>query len=587
MDRATCDLCGSAFGFFRNRRKQCRICAKSICSECSIDVFWEEWKNYIRICVSCQIQIDLADDLESQSTFSDSDSKQIETFLESPEVLNDSQILYRTVSMCLLCKLQNQRSHSFYPAAVKSNAQDEIYLELTCSVHGLISTNIAGNGDFYKKSFFYGADISPSFIRDDEIADIEDLGVQNDERNQPLVLEIDVYPSNLDRLLTQSEVVSIIETFQGAEGVDHFIKLVGLRIPHREAMFYFNELCLSVESSIPSGWSILLELPCDRLADLAVLTGDRCALVKGRVYPFASYTLKDDETELEIFRSNILILSEILLSSFTAMQMILEIKVSFPFPDLSCSLRALLNTEGCLRLLLLSPYRQSRVVYEHYRKQIKSGSLSHDDENGESKAELNGGSTNVMKIFEIVNESSSGLITEFDWIPISFLAVIEPFLIHLGYGSYQFRSFPSCGSFSCLLPVPGEMDQFVSLSRIFDMEELYAKLYPLVFKQDGERRRLGFLKMRKILKMLRKSKNNFESDSVESLTFESIWDIFTGLIRGQKTFEVAESLIQSLRLVVIHNNMDFGCVDLRRRRQCSIVKYNSSSEWVAKCSGCI
>ena len=156
---------------------------------------------------------------------------------------------------------------------------------------------------------------------------------------------------------------------------------------------------------------------------------------------------------------------------------------------------------------------------------------------------------------------------------------MEPFLRHLGYGSYHLRPSPLC-AFGTLLLNTKRLHS-VPLPRIFDVGRFYRNMLPLLPQFEKEDS-IGFIlahRLKWIIKKCPVLPNPFLSSFPDVLSYLS----------DKSKIPTGKKVVNQMQFILIHNNMDFACIDLLRRSQCSVMVPLSpgDSKLVSQCSGCI
>jgi len=348
----------------------------------------------------------------------------------------------------------------------------------------------------------------------------------------------------------------------------------------------------------------LLEASVERMYHIAAYH-DSC-LKKRQVYPFIKYFLvKGNESDF-LSEMNMLLES---LKRFKGLQVVVSIGIEPPFPNLSEVFVLFKRETKMIRSIIISLERSSKKLLKSFvlspssnytsiqkpsdfdslrlatvnptpppRKMRSGKEKGKEKEEGDRRKE--GGGTGVLEevlpersldIFSVVTslcEGSGGSVSEEDFLPGSVLRVAEPLLEMLGAGSYALDPDDFCGVVVPLLNTPDS--SFVPFTRHFDCLRFFQKIEPLL--PDLHPDNLGLLMALKL-----------KSIANECGMPDTVLSYLTERKNGKK----AQRVFETSQLLVVHNNMDIGAVDMERRCRCVVRALGPGDQEVASCTGCI
>ena len=156
--------------------------------------------------------------------------------------------------------------------------------------------------------------------------------------------------------------------------------------------------------------------------------------------------------------------------------------------------------------------------------------------------------------------------------------VLEPFIKHLGYGSYFLRPSPLC-AFATVLCNTRRLHS-VPVPRFFDVPRFFRNVLPLMGKLEQEQS-IGLLLGARLKWILKKC-------PIKSPFLPKFPDILAHLSDASKQAST-RAVVNGLQFILVHNSMDFACIDLLRRHQCAIMTPKSLDDptLVSQCTGCI
>jgi len=162
-----------------------------------------------------------------------------------------------------------------------------------------------------------------------------------------------------------------------------------------------------------------------------------------------------------------------------------------------------------------------------------------------------------------------------DLSPASAALCLEPLLYMFGYGRFSLRVSPYC-AFVAVLATAGSLHS-EPLAKYFDLEKFYREVTPLLPQMRANNYRIGVSVGTKLKRLLKKClRGNAPVAEVYSYFID------------EKKREAVEEFARNLQCVVVHNNMDLGCVDSVRRCQCASVRTGGKRGGLAaSCTSCI
>jgi hypothetical protein len=128
----------------------------------------------------------------------------------------------------------------------------------------------------------------------------------------------------------------------------------------------------------------------------------------------------------------------------------------------------------------------------------------------------------------------------------------------------------------------------VPLTRLFDLEQLYAQLVPLAQKlkyadsKGGAKPSIGLAVAKQVQKALRACAYNVETPDVVSY-------VASGALLDNAKSAAIHKFVRNLQLVIIHNKMDFAAIDMHRRCRCANLTTSplDPTQQIATCTGCV
>lgn len=159
--------------------------------------------------------------------------------------------------------------------------------------------------------------------------------------------------------------------------------------------------------------------------------------------------------------------------------------------------------------------------------------------------------------------------------PASAALCLEPLLYMFGYGRFCLRVAPYCAFVSVLFTAGPLQSQ--PLSRYFDLELFYREVTPLLPQLRANNYRIGVTVGAKLKRLLKKCLRGGAP----------VKDVYSYFV-DEKKREAAEEFSRHLQCIVVHNNMDMGCVDSVRRCNCASVQAGTTrGSLAAACTACI
>ena len=167
---------------------------------------------------------------------------------------------------------------------------------------------------------------------------------------------------------------------------------------------------------------------------------------------------------------------------------------------------------------------------------------------------------------------------------MSSAAVIGPALKLLGYGNFSLSTAEQCVLVCPIINT--EVHRFRPLEQILNVRKFLAEvassLNKFFFKSGDERLSTWkhFFAARKVQKAL--DKNTVKR-------FRDFSPNLAALFSSPSKMESVERFAKNLQLIVIHNQMDLGCIDMSRRNKCTNIKASvlSDSEPASCCLNCL
>lgn len=578
----SCTLCRVSFGLL-TRRHHCRFCGQVFCSKCSDKTERGASGEKQRICDSCFLQKrgqTPSPMLDSAASSSSSSSKLVMRI--QPASATQDELVYKTYSLCAKCSLIEKTGFDFHPAQVIERAGESIWLKQMCAVHGESSVLLCSNSSFFRRLMIYGGELKSTINASLEIVDIEDLTEKlrllpppSGSSSSAAAASPSVLPSVVDITLFRENFVSDKEIMNE---IQHFvalfkqhshnfmIKLNGGLVEKLQISELNDKINFLLEQKDVIDCPFLLDLSQERLLDLSELTNS--ALLCGRLYPVVRYFLSGGD-ELQCIEELKTLISK--LSSISDISLVLLLNLEEPpYPNLSPLFDFIYTQTGIIRFVIASRQRAPSTIFD---------SLGANAPKTTEKKQQN---VDPFPLVSTIEQYTGGKITHEDFIPLRIASIMEPILQQLGYGRYSIRASPFC-LFGAILVNTSKL-QGVSLTRLFDLERLYKKLSPIADKLKAQNKGVGLLTAREFSKALRKSLLPSAKAVVDL-------DEAFRLLESKSPKDQASLLkfIRGLQVILVHNNMDFASIDLKRRCNCAIVSQSplNADGVAAACTGCI
>lgn len=401
------------------------------------------------------------------------------------------------------------------------------------------------------------------------------------------------------------------------------LKLNAQLVPLRQ-MNILNERVQYVLNMTEFGISeqpIVLECTFDRLSQLAKL--ENTVLLNQRIYPSVQiYMEKGRESqstqELRFAFEN--------LRKIQNLQVIVRLVVSKPMPDLRSILQLLrFDMVGFTRFIILEMERTPSQLMKQFQPTTTTTTLTNnsnsstdggssssssttttvDGESGEQQQQQQQDvntridpfehvhqfeqtqyaySLDPLELLNHIQQATDGQVAVSDFYPASTGMILEPFLRMLGKGNYCIRPSPFCG-FGALLINTEEQFKSVPVSRLFNIENLYKHMVPLVKKLEKSNGAINLLTGHALKKAINSSviPKKYRMDNYDIPS-----DFVSYLTADDKLSETTE-LMDKVQFLIIHNKMDVCSIDMTKRSRCTMCSHvmshtSENGKLVAQCT---
>lgn len=317
------------------------------------------------------------------------------------------------------------------------------------------------------------------------------------------------------------------------------------------------------------GYINMLDLSSDRLCGLVKL--ENSILFNPIVHP-SVHIVADRGEEQEACKELLMILDSI--QHISNIHLIVNIIITKPFPDLVPILALLRSHKGLCKFILFELERDPSQIMRQFQNFEKDSSINLAAGNNipESLSHLD---MNPREFLEYISQCSAGSIHADDFFSASYGAMLEPFLRWMKIGDFRIQPSSLCGY--CTILINSENYTSVPISQIMDMSYLFQEFVKILPRLKKVKSFPGFLLMRKMKKILSTS---------GSRKGTKLPNIFSYLITiDPKKKAEMEKVMNEIQFIVIHNKMDVGCIDVKRRALCSMCELDSNGEnIIAQCT---
>jgi hypothetical protein len=430
-----------------------------------------------------------------------------------------------------------------------------VVMRVECPQHRKFDTLVCSDIAFYKRLLAFDS-LHPQ--KRPPSLDIEELVSRASLRKKaappPFMMEL--------ALARGQEVVSEDELLDSAKQAlsrvhGDYNTVIKLSAKLSQDMKAVNARVLSVLSYLPACVPyVVLEGSFDRIAILARMP-DSCFL-KARVYPLIRLYVAP-KCEAQALKE--LTDACATLSKFKDMHAGVSIHLSpdHSSPELEPLFSFARQQHALLKVVSITVERPPSAILADVK------SLATDD----NRVSV----TDAYKPVQLVELATSGAISPLDFVPVSTLQSVQSLLFAMNHGLFHLNSHALCGFGTILVNSPKVHS--MPITQLFNVPELVKGLYEEHFHfMDKDKESFGFWKARTLKKLLKK--NRIRDDLVPEDVL-AMWD----------AKKVAPEDLPSLQILLVHNYMDIGTVDLVRRSECTACVVGKDGLVVAQCTGCL
>ena len=465
------------------------------------------------------------------------------------------RLIYHTASLCPKCSLIEKRGFDLYKPAQLFEQYRGIWLRLQCEAHGPHVTLVCRERNFWWRCHSYQerwvaslkqsglVDGIPASIHQGISLDMEDIGRQLrrtlvDPRppadNLPLSLELPLFVD--DAFVSDEDIdrklLAFVRRFpEDGRGSTFLLRLVG-GLVEKDQISQLNDKILRLVALgsplspknqqhpilTPALLNVrmMVDVTYERLVDLLLL--DKSSFLKVRVLPCVRYFLSPGEEEQFILEMDYLLS---LVKGISDLELVLSLSLEPPYPDTMRLLQYIKSQKGYIRFVLLSRERSPKEILGRLNQQVM------EQRNGNAAPSSSGGptfssskttpklssvveTTDPYELLEALEAGTQGLLRPSDFIPMYAGQVFEPILQAFGYGSYHLNPSPFCGFVATL--VTTDKLQSIPITRLFDIEQLYAMIVPIAqkMKYGKEKPSVGIMLAKQLQKALKSCAYNVE-----------------------------------------------------------------------------
>ena len=466
------------------------------------------------------------------------------------------RVIYHTASLCPKCSLLEKRGFDQYKPAQLLEQYRGIWLRMQCELHGPHVTLVCKERSFWwrcygfqevwnaslRSSGLVANNVIPRSINQGISSDMEDMGqmlahslksMTPPPDNLPISFELTLFTDGAfvpDADLDARLLAFLAKWPQQGRGGTFLLKLIGglvdkaeipalnakiLRIVGIAATATPNPLAHPILTPALLNVRILVDVSYERLLDLLLL--DDSVFLKVRVLPCVRYFLGPGEESQFISEMDYLVS---IIRGISDLELVLSLSVESPFPDLGRVLEYVKTLKGVVRFVLLQRERSPRDILGRLHAEARQAASAapmpsacaapHPDLAAYPE------STDPYELLEALEAGSGGLVRTSDFVPMSIAQILEPAAAAFGYGQYHFNPAPFCGFMATL--VSTEKLHSIPLTRLFDMEQLYAQLVPVAqkLKYSNSKPSIGIMVAKQIQKALKACAYNVEVSNTQT-----------------------------------------------------------------------
>ena len=461
-------------------------------------------------------------------------------------------MIYNTASLCPKCSLLEKRGFDQYKPAQLLEQYRGIWLRMTCERHGTHTTLVCKERNFWWRCYGFqevwnanlkssglannGAGGVPRSISQGISNDMEDLGKMLTQSlksaappvdNLPMSFEMALYVDGAfvpDAELDATLLAFLAKWPNRGKGSTFVLKLLGglveprdipalnakvHRIVGRASNAANNPLNHPIITPALLNCRILVDVSYERLIDLLKL--DNSVFLKIRVLPVVRYFIGVGEEAQFITEMNYLVS---LILCITDLELVVSLSVEKPYPDLGAIFEFLKSLKGVVRFILLQRERSPREILGRLQQEARASetavALPSPCANPSPDLANYPESTDPYELLESLEAESQGMVRTSDFLPMSIAQLLEPVAIAFGYGNYHLNPAPFCGFVATL--VSTEKLHSIPVTRLFDMEQLYAQLVPVAqkLKYSSSKPSIGIMVAKQFQKALKACAYNVE-----------------------------------------------------------------------------